>query len=113
MTANASGLLPAHLQPLPITTGHSPSYIERSMPASRISDDGLTPDCFADEAGFLNIDSLSTGFSASSSGKFDRFELGQPGSAPGSSTTTPKQVVKKEKNRGSYRCGRCGKPKVE
>jgi hypothetical protein len=82
------------------------------MPPSRISDEGLTPD-FLDDASFFNIDSTSTGFSASGSGKFDRFEMGQPGSAPGSSTNTPRQVVKKEKNRGSYRCGRCGKPKVK
>jgi hypothetical protein len=110
VAANASGPLPAHL---PINTGRSPSHGERGLPAARISDDGLTPDCFAEEGGFLTIDSVSTGFSASGSGKFDRFELGYPGSVPGSSTTTPKQqAVKKEKNRGSYRCGRCGKPKV-
>ena len=129
--------LPGHLLPLPIHASHSsataaagssnnsnntrspslgrsPSTLERPMSTLRsVDEEGDFSELFCEEptvAGMYLLDSMSSGFSASGSGK-DRFEQGSSSNAP-STNPSPRGVIKKEKNRGSYRCGRCGKPKV-
>ena len=129
--------LPGHLLPLPIHASHSsaatataaggsnntrspslgrsPSTLERPMSTLRsVDEEGDFSELFCEEstvAGMYLLDSMSSGFSASGSGKYDRFEQGSSSNAP-STIPSPRGVIKKEKNRGSYRCGRCGKPKV-
>jgi hypothetical protein len=103
------GAVPGHLLPLPAGSGHqcSPSFPDGRLPTpSYFSDDGSLADARLED---------SRNLSRSGSG-MGQFEIGAPpaggNSAPGSNTNTPRVTTKKERNRGSYRCGRCGKPKV-